>query len=62
MEPMQITINGTKVTIVGNRIIGFQLNNLVNRFEATTDKDDSWQYTLYAVSYTHLTLPTIRLV
>ena len=47
MEPMQITINGTKVTIVGNRIIGFQLNNLVNRFEATTDKDDSWQYTLY---------------
>lgn len=47
MEPMQITINGTKVTIIGDRIIGFQLNNLVNRFEATTDKDDSWQYTLY---------------
>lgn len=47
MEPMQITITGTKVAITGDKIIGFQLNNLVNRFEATTDKDDTWQYTLY---------------
>ena len=47
MEPMQITIAGTKVTITGDKVIGFQLNNLVNRFEATTDKDDTWQYTLY---------------
>ena len=46
MEPMQITITGTKVTITGDKVIGFQLNNLVNRFEATTDKDDTWQYTL----------------
>ena len=47
MEPMQITISGTRVTITGDRVIGFQLNNLVNRLEATTDKDDTWQYTLY---------------
>lgn len=47
MEPTQITITGTKVTITGDRIIGFALNNLVNRFEATTDKDDTWDYTLY---------------
>lgn len=44
---MEITISGTKVTITGDRIIGFQLNNLVNRFEAITDKDDTWDYTLY---------------
>ena len=40
MEPMQITITGTKVTITGDKVIGFQLNNLVNRFEATTNKED----------------------
>lgn len=43
---MEITIQGTKVNIIGDRIIGFQLNNLVNRFEATTDKDESWKYQL----------------
>ena len=57
MEPMQITITGTKVTITGDRIIGFALNNLVNRFEATTDKDDTWQYTLY-LSLIHISEPT----
>ena len=45
--PMTITISGTQVTITGDRVIGFQLNNLVNRFEAITDKDDTWDYTLY---------------
>lgn len=44
---MTIEIQGTKVIITGDRIIGFQLNNLVNRFEATTDKSEEWEYTLY---------------
>lgn len=43
---MKITITGTEVQIVGDKIIGFALNNLVNRFEATTDKDESWEYQL----------------
>lgn len=43
---MVITITGTKVQIVGDRIIGFALNNLVNRFEATVDTDESWEYQL----------------
>ena len=43
---MVITITGTEVQIVGDRIIGFQLNNLVNRFEATVDTDESWEYQL----------------
>lgn len=43
---MEITIQGTQVNITGNRIIGFAINNLVNRFEATTDKDESWSYQL----------------
>lgn len=43
---MTITINGTTVNIEGDRIIGFALNNLVNRFEATTDKEEGWEYTL----------------
>lgn len=45
---MNIQIQGTQVVITGDRIIGFALNNLVNRFEATTDKDASWTYTLKA--------------
>lgn len=45
---MIITINGTIVNIEGDRIIGFALNNLVNRFEATTDKEEGWEYTLKA--------------
>lgn len=44
---MNIEIQGTKVIITGDRVIGFQLNNLVNRFEATTDKSEEWEYTLY---------------
>lgn len=43
---MEITIQGTKVNIIGDRIIGFALNNLINRFEATTDKDETWKYQL----------------
>lgn len=43
---MVITITGTEVQIVGDRIIGFSLNNLVNRFEATTDRDATWEYQL----------------
>lgn len=43
---MEITIQGTEVVVTGDRIIGFAINNLVNRFEATTDKDESWFYTL----------------
>ena len=43
---MDITITGTQVNITGNRIIGFAINNLVNHFEATTDKDGSWSYQL----------------
>lgn len=45
---MTITINGTTVNINGNRIIGFAQNNLVNRFEATTNKEEGWEYTLKA--------------
>lgn len=45
---MEITINGTQVIITGDRIIGFALNNLVNRFEATIDKEEGWEYTLKA--------------
>ena len=44
---MEIIINNTDVNITGDRVIGFQLNNLVNRFEATTDKSEEWDYTLY---------------
>lgn len=44
---MEITISGTDVTIVGERVLGFQLNNLVNRLEVTVDKDNTWEYTLY---------------
>lgn len=34
ITPMTITISGTTVTITGDRIIGFALNNLVNTFTA----------------------------
>ena len=44
---MEITITGTKVLITGDRIIGFALNNLVNRFEASTDLSNDWSYQLY---------------
>ena len=44
---MNITIKGTKVSITGDRIIGFSLNNLVNRFEATTDLTNEWSYKVY---------------
>ena len=43
---MEITIQGTEVLITGDRVIGFQLNNLVNTFTATTDKDENWSYQL----------------
>lgn len=46
---MVIEIQGTKVVITGDRIIGFALNNLVNKFEATTDKEEGWEYTLKAL-------------
>lgn len=49
---MEIQIQGTEVIITGDRIIGFQLNNLVNRFEATTDKDETWDYTLAVYMFT----------
>ena len=45
---MNIQIQGTQVIITGDRIIGFALNNLVNRFEAATDKEEGWEYTLKA--------------
>lgn len=45
---MTIEIQGTTVIITGDRIIGFALNNLVNRLEATTDKEEGWEYTLKA--------------
>ena len=45
---MTIEIQGTTVIITGDRIIGFALNNLVNRFEAITDKEEGWEYTLKA--------------
>lgn len=44
---MTITIADTKVTVIGDKIIGFALNNLVNRLEVTTDKGAEWDYTLY---------------
>lgn len=43
---MEITIQGTNVLIEGNPFIGFAVNNLVNRFQATTDKDNTWSYQL----------------
>lgn len=55
MEPMQIAINGTTVTITGDKIIGFALNNLVNRFEATTDLTNEWSYQLYV----HMVVPDL---
>lgn len=55
MEPMQITISGTTVTITGDRVIGFALNNLVNRFEATTDLTSEWSYQLYV----HMVVPDL---
>lgn len=55
MEPMQITISGTTVTITGDRIIGFALNNLVNKFVATTDLTSEWSYQLYV----HMVVPDL---
>ena len=52
---MEIVINGTEVTITGDRIIGFQLNNLVNRFKATTDLTNEWDYQLYV----HMVAPDL---
>lgn len=52
---MTITINGTTVNIEGDRIIGFALNNLVNRFEATTDLTSEWDYQLYV----HMIVPDL---
>lgn len=53
--PMTITISGTTVTIIGDRIIGFALNNLVNRFQATTDLNNEWNYQLYV----HMIVPDL---
>lgn len=53
--PMTITISGTTVTITGDRIIGFALNNLVNRFQATTDLNNEWNYQLYV----HMVVPDL---
>lgn len=55
MEPMTITISGTTVTITGDRIIGFALNNLVNKFVATTDLTNEWNYQLYV----HMVVPDL---
>lgn len=52
---MEITISGTQVTITGDRVIGFALNNLVNRFTATTDLTDEWSYQLYV----HMVVPNL---
>lgn len=53
--PMTITISGNTVTITGDRIIGFALNNLVNRFQATTDLNNEWNYQLYV----HMVVPDL---
>lgn len=53
--PMSITISGNTVTITGDRIIGFALNNLVNRFQATTDLNNEWNYQLYV----HMVVPDL---
>lgn len=53
--PMTITISGNTVTITGDRIIGFALNNLVNRFQATTDLNSEWNYQLYV----HMIVPDL---
>lgn len=50
---MEISIQGTTVTITGDRIIAFQLNNLVNRLVATTDLDETWDYQLYTYMAKH---------
>lgn len=52
---MEITINGTQVIVTGDRIIGFALNNLVNRFQATTDLTSEWDYQLYV----HMVVPDL---
>lgn len=52
---MDITIQGTEVTITGDRIIGFALNNLVNTFQATTDLTSEWSYQLYV----HMVVPDL---
>lgn len=45
-NPLTITITGTTVTLEGEAIIGFALNNLVNTLTATTDQSEEWNYTL----------------
>lgn len=55
ITPMNITISGTTVTITGDRIIGFALNNLVNTFTATTDLTNEWSYQLYV----HMVVPDL---
>ena len=52
---MEIVINGTEVNITGDRVIGFQLNNLVNRFQAITDLTSEWDYQLYV----HMIVPDL---
>ena len=52
---MEIVINGTEVNITGDRVIGFQLNNLVNRFQATSDLTSEWDYQLYV----HMIVPDL---
>lgn len=46
MVVIEVQITGTKVTIIGDKIIAFALNHLVDTFTATTDSDPEWEYKL----------------
>ena len=42
---MTITITGPTVTVTGNNVLGFAMDNLVNILTATTDQSEDWSFT-----------------
>lgn len=43
---MEVAIRGTTVTVIGNNVIGFEQNNLVNNIVGTVDTEAGWEFSL----------------
>lgn len=43
---MEVAVRGTEVTIIGNDIIGFEQNNLVNDLVGSVDTEEGWEFFL----------------
>lgn len=43
---MEIALRGTEVTIIGDNVIGFEQNNLVNSIVGNIDTEAGWDFTL----------------